>query len=166
MSVPENVVPLLEVFSPVTYRYNFQSTPRAGLEPITMAQAVAIADQRYPKGRAHWIYSAPDSTDTYTICKDDVDRPGSLIQRVCVVIDRYTGEYLDIDDPADINATAGEVFTHWQWPLHSGQAFGMTGRILVCLSGLACLVLFVTGVTRWLQKRKAKKIKNIKLRTH
>jgi hypothetical protein len=39
-----------------------------------------------------------------------------------------------------------------QWPLHNGQAFGMTGRILVFLSGLACPVLFVTGVMRRRQK--------------
>jgi uncharacterized iron-regulated membrane protein len=32
----------------------------------------------------------------------------------------------------------------------------MTGRILVLLSGVACAVLFVTGIIRWLQKRRAK----------
>jgi len=44
--------------------------------------------------------------------------------------------------------------------LHSGRAFGWTGRILVFLTGLACPVLFVTGLIRWLQKRKANKLKN------
>jgi uncharacterized iron-regulated membrane protein len=155
MVVPQNVVPVLELFSPVTYRYGFRSTPVPGQEPIAMDKAIDLVNESYPKGRPHWIYGAPDASDTYTVCKDDVDRPGSWLQRVCVVIDRYTGRVLDVDDPA-ANATAGEVFTHWQWPLHSGQAFGMTGRILVFLTGLACPVLFATGVIRWLQKRKAK----------
>jgi uncharacterized iron-regulated membrane protein len=31
----------------------------------------------------------------------------------------------------------------------------MTGRLLVFATGLACPVLFVTGVIRWLQKRRA-----------
>jgi len=154
MVLPQNVVPVLEVFSPVTYRYWFRSKPMQGLEPISMDKAVAIVNDRYPKGRPHWIYGAPGASDTYTVCKDDVDRPGSWLQRVCVVVDRYSGEILDIDDPAD--ATAGEVFTHWQWSLHSGQAFGMAGRIFVFLTGLACPVLFITGLIRWLQKRKAK----------
>jgi uncharacterized iron-regulated membrane protein len=48
-----------------------------------------------------------------------------------------------------------DVFMQWQWPLHSGQAFGWTGRILVFITGLICPVLLVTGVIRWLQKRKA-----------
>ena len=153
MNVPEHVVPVLELFSPVTYRYWFHSTPIPDASPINMAQAVAIADKRYPTGRPDWIYGATSPTSTYTVCKNDVEEFGSILHRRCVVMDRYSGNILDVDDPTI--GTAGEVFTHWQWPLHSGQAFGMTGRILVFLSGLACPVLFVTGVLRWLHKRRA-----------
>ena len=158
MVLPHNVVPVLEVFSPVTYRYWFQSAPPAENAPaIGMDQAVAIALQRYPTGHPHWIYGAPNSAQTYTVCQDGVDAPGSWLKRRCTVIDRYSGKIVDLDDPSLPTATAGEVFTHWQWPLHSGQAFGMTGRILVFLTGLACPVLFVTGIIRWLQKRRAKR---------
>jgi len=159
MNLPENVVPVLELFSPVTYRYWFHSTPTPNTESITMAQAVSIADNRYPTGRPGWIYGATAPTSTYTVCKDGVEEPGSILHRRCVVIDRYSGKILDVDDPAI--GTAGEVFTHWQWPLHSGQAFGWTGRILVFLSGLACPVLFITGVIRWLQKRRVHQLKTM-----
>ncbi|MCQ8130546.1 PepSY-associated TM helix domain-containing protein [Methylomonas rivi] len=160
MVLPHNVVPVLELFSPVTYRYWFQSTPPAqNAQAIGMDQAVAIAMEQYPQGRPHWIYGAPNPTQTYTVCQDGIDAPGSLLQRRCTVIDRYSGKILDLDDPSLPTATAGEIFTHWQWPLHSGQAFGMTGRILVFITGLACPVLFVTGVIRWLQKRRAKRAK-------
>lgn len=158
MDIPQHVVPVLELFSPVTYRYWFKSNLITGKPSISMAQAVTIADQRYPTGRADWLYGATEPTGTYTVCKDGVEDKGSLIHRRCVVIDQYSGKILDVDDPAI--GTAGEVFTHWQWPLHSGQAFGWTGRILVFLSGLACPVLFVTGVIRWLQKRNANRLYN------
>jgi len=154
MDIPERVVPVLEVFSPVTYRYWFRSAPQADNQHITMSEAVAIADKRYPTGRTGWIYGATQPTSTYTICKDGVADTGSFLHRRCVVIDQYSGKILDVDDPAI--GTAGEVFTHWQWPLHSGQAFGWMGRILVFLSGLACPLLFVTGFIRWQQKRRAK----------
>jgi uncharacterized iron-regulated membrane protein len=156
MVLPHQVAPMLELFSPVTYRYWFQSTPPIGnIQAIGMDQAVAIAMQRYPTGRPHFIYGASTPTKTYTVCQNGVNAPDSLLQRRCMVMDRYSGKILDVDDPTI--GTAGEVFTQWQWPLHSGQAFGMTGRILVFLSGLACPVLFITGVIRWLQKRRAKK---------
>lgn len=159
MNIPQYVVPVLELFSPVTYRYWFKSQPTPEKPSITMADAVDIAEKRYPTGRADWIYGATEPTGTYTVCKDGVEEPGSLIRRRCVVIDRYSGVILDVDDPSI--GTAGEVFTHWQWPLHSGQAFGMTGRILVFLSGLVCPVLFVTGIIRWLQKRRAAKSRRL-----
>jgi uncharacterized iron-regulated membrane protein len=159
MDVPENVVPVLELFSPVTYRYWFESKPVPGAQPIPMDEAVAIADRRYPNGRADWIYGISEPTSTYTVCKDGIQAAGSLICRRCVVVDQYSGTILDEDDPSDRAASAGEIFTHWQWPLHSGQAFGWSGRILVFLSGLVCPVLFATGVIRWLQKRRAKRFK-------
>jgi uncharacterized iron-regulated membrane protein len=100
------------------------------------------------------------SHSTYTVCKYGVEESGSLLHRRCVVMDRYSGVILDEDDPS--TGTSDEVFTHWQWPLHSSQAFGWTGRVLVFMSGLACPVLFVTGIIRWLQKRKAHKLKATK----
>jgi uncharacterized iron-regulated membrane protein len=137
---------------------------QADKKPISLADAVNIAAKRYPDGRDDWLY-LPASTDgTYTVCKDGVPEPGSLIHRRCVVIDLYSGRILDVDDPA--HATAGEVFTHWQWPLHSGQAFGWSGRILVFLSGLACPVLFVTGIIRWLQKRTVKRLHKSQQKTN
>jgi uncharacterized iron-regulated membrane protein len=157
MDVPQHVVPVLELFSPVTYRYGFKSTPTEG-PSITLTKAIEIADKRYPGGRADWIRIPDAPTDIYSVCKDGVVNPGSFINRRCVIIDRYSGKVLDVDDPAI--GTAGEVFTVWQWPLHSGQAFGWTGRIIVFLSGLACPVLFVTGVIRWLQKRKNTRLKS------
>jgi uncharacterized iron-regulated membrane protein len=152
MDIPQHVVPVLELFSPVTYRYWFKSNSTSVKPSITMADAVSIAEKRYPTGRADWIYGATEPTGTYSVCKDGVEEAGSLLHRRCLVIDRYSGAILDVDDPAI--GKAGEVFTHWQWSLHSGQAFGWTGRILVFLSGLACPVLFVTGVIRWLQKQR------------
>jgi uncharacterized iron-regulated membrane protein len=159
MDVPENVVPMLELFSPVTYRYWFESRPQRNKNSISMAEAVSIAERRYPEGRADWIYGISAPTSTYTVCKDGIEAEGSFIHRRCVVIDQYSGAILDVDDPSDRSATAGEIFTHWQWPLHSGQAFGWTGRILVFLSGLACPVLFVTGFIRWRQKRRGRQKK-------
>lgn len=155
MVLPQQVAAVLELFSPVTYRYWFHSTPPSSSTPTIGAdQAVAIAWQYYPGGRPDWIYAAPEISQTYTVCLDGVADPRSWLQRRCIVMDRYSGKILDVDDPA--TGTAGEVFTHWQWPLHSGHAFGIFGRLLVFFSGLACPVLFVTGVIRWLQKREGR----------
>ncbi len=154
--LPEHLLPVVELFSPTTYRYNFRSKPPQVKAPaLGVDHAVAIALDRYPTGRPHWISSPANPRQTYTVCQDGVAASGSWLQRRCTVIDRYSGQILDLDDPSLPDATAGEIFSHWQWPLHSGQAFGLTGRILVFITGLSCPVLFVTGVIRWRQKRRA-----------
>jgi uncharacterized iron-regulated membrane protein len=153
MVVPKHVVPIIELFSPVTYRYWFKSNLVQGVQPISMAKAVAIAEQHYPSGRLDTIYGLHDSKSAYTVCKNDVQETGSFLHRRCIVLDQYTGKLLDNDNPAI--GTAGETFTHWQMPLHAGKPFGWTGRILVFLSGLAYPVLFATGIIRWQQKRRA-----------
>jgi uncharacterized iron-regulated membrane protein len=51
--------------------------------------------------------------------------------------------------------SAGDRFMAWQNPLHSGQAFGGVGRMLVCLTGLAMALLAVTGILQWCARRRA-----------
>jgi uncharacterized iron-regulated membrane protein len=152
MVAPKYFVGLVEIFSPATYRYFFKSIPRQDIPSIELSRILATVNAHYPTGRLQWIYAAPEVTDAYFVCKNDVDIAGSWLQRVCMALDRYTGEFLDIDDPSQANG--GEIFMQWQWPLHSGQAFGMLGRILVFVTGLFCPVLYITGVIRWLQKRR------------
>jgi len=155
---PKYVVPVVELFSPATYRYWFHSNPNTNLASLGMAEAVEIAERIYPSGRLQVIYGVTRPDSTFTVCKTGVEQVGSFLHRRCIVIDRYSGKILDIDDPTV--GTAGEVLSHWQWPLHSGQAFGMTGRLLVCLSGLVCPFLFVTGVMRWRHKCEARRKAN------
>jgi uncharacterized iron-regulated membrane protein len=39
----------------------------------------------------------------------------------------------------------------WQQPLHTGTAFGTTGKVLVCLTGVAASLGIVTGLLSWLR---------------
>ena len=82
-----------------------------------------------------------------------------IISERCLVLNQADGKLLQIKDPD--HGSGGDLFMQWQWPLHSGQAFGWTGRIMVFISGLACPVLFVTGLIRWLQKKRATRLTKI-----
>jgi uncharacterized iron-regulated membrane protein len=55
--------------------------------------------------------------------------------------------------------TAGDTFLAWQFPLHSGRAFGLTGRILICVTGLVVAMLSVTGLVIWLKKRRRRQVR-------
>jgi len=52
--------------------------------------------------------------------------------------------------------TVGDAIHDWQFPLHSGKAFGLAGRIVISLTGLVVALLSVTGVLIWWKKRRGR----------
>lgn len=68
--------------------------------------------------------------------------------------------YIDMDDGRvvgvrhDNGTSAGDQFFAWQYPLHSGKAFGLTGRLLVLLGGAVTLWLCLSGLKLWRRRRR------------
>lgn len=52
--------------------------------------------------------------------------------------------------------TSGDKVIDLMFPLHSGDAGGLAGRILICLTGLTVAGLSLTGILIWLRKRAAR----------
>jgi uncharacterized iron-regulated membrane protein len=158
MNLPATFIWAVERFCPVSAAQsgNVTSESTDGRLPIGFDQAVAAAGRLYPEGRLSSVGFPANETGVYAVCRKDITELSRFIGTRCVLVDQYSSAVLGTQDPA--TGTAGDVFMQWQWPLHSGQALGMTGRILVFLTGLACPVLYVTGVIRWLQKRRARRI--------
>lgn len=63
------------------------------------------------------------------------------------------GQVLDVRDP--LHAPSGEILLAWLFPLHSGEALGLPGRIAWTLFGWAPPLLFATGAWLWWQRRRA-----------
>lgn len=165
MNLPDQVNALVNLFSPVNRPDAFNtipatigsSSPQTERHALSFSEVEAMVQERYPGGQ-FWMLSAPqDQEDVYKVMKRDVRELSRFIGYRDFAVDQYSGDLLKVYDSGA--GSAGDIFLDWQWPLHSGHAFGWTGRILVLLSGLACPVLYVTGVIRWLQKRKAKQAK-------
>lgn len=163
MNLPDQVNMLVNLFSPVSRPDAFNaipkeirsSSPQVDQQTISVAEVEAIVQKYYPAGDL-WMLNAPkDQTDTYKVVKRNVTEVSRFIGYRDFAIDQYTGDILNVYDRGA--SSFGNVFLDWQWPLHSGHAFGWFGRALVFFSGLACPVLYVTGVIRWRQKLRAAK---------
>jgi len=142
-------------FSPATVNLSeLQSVPITSREPLTLGKAMAIADADTPSGRFSWMVAASAPRDLHIVCKGDLPEINRFVDQRCFDTDQWSGRILHVGDTA--SGTAGDAFLAWQLPLHSGQAFGWPGRILVFLGGLACPAIFATGLLRWLQKRRAR----------
>ncbi|MDO9117075.1 MAG: PepSY-associated TM helix domain-containing protein [Nitrospira sp.] len=157
MNVNGPYVWMVQLFSPAT-RGPAQaptSAPGAGLAAIGAERAVAIAAGTYPDGVLSSVAMPDGETGVYVIGRRHVPGLSAFWSERQVTVDQYSGAILDVRDPMT-RRSAGETFLDWQWPLHSGQAFGWTGRVLVFVSGVACPVIYATGFLMWWRKRKAR----------
>jgi uncharacterized iron-regulated membrane protein len=152
------VAALVGLFSPVQEKpladKEVKSRRVAGAAPIALDRAVAIAQGVFPDAKLRSVTTPANPDGFYRV---DMRQPGeaNLYNHSSRVwLDQYSGEILAVRDPNRFSA--GETFLNVLWPLHSGEAFGLVGRILVCLAGLAPGALLVTGLALWWRKQRAR----------
>lgn len=109
----------------------------------------------YPQHQLREIHLPSKPTAGYLFYlkgEGDVHRLGDTI----VWVHPGSGEILF--ERSARNRTRGESVMHWLFPLHSGTAFGTAGRIAMCITGLAMLLMFPTGLWVWLRKRRSAEV--------
>ena len=149
----ETVVHTVDAVSPVTERTIFTAPSREApvfQAPVTFSGALASFD-----GQADMIRLVPSKGlyEARVYDERDIDPYG----RRLVTVDALTGAV--IDDRHQAEGSAGDVFLAWQYPLHSGKAFGWPGRLVIFASGIVLTALCVTGVMIWWRKRRARRAK-------
>jgi uncharacterized iron-regulated membrane protein len=80
----------------------------------------------------------------------DIDPSG----RRWLFVDARNGAILS--DRHATQGSAGDMVMAWQFPLHSGKAFGWPGRIAIFMAGIATCLFVVTGFMMWARKRRAR----------
>ncbi|HWA90902.1 MAG TPA: PepSY-associated TM helix domain-containing protein [Rhizomicrobium sp.] len=168
LNLPDQVFrPLVSVFSPLkpsmleTAASRFQAHPKPAL--LSFDDAIARAAEaahrpikvtgvlHYPEYAAYGVgFAAPGENGR--------DGMGSS----WLYIDDRTGKVVAQDLMGE--GSAGDVFMQAQYPLHSGRILGLTGRIVVSVTGLVVAMLSLTGILIWLKKRRAAGVHRQRLR--
>ncbi len=148
---------LVGVFSPVSLPWpEFQSaTFVSDKKTINLEQVVAITDTRFPEGDYRWIAFPNNEQGVYVVGKAEIGEVNQKSPYRRLWIDQYSGNI--IHEVEQRNRSVGDLFIEWIYPLHTGEAFGFTGQMIILISGLIPTVLYVTGFIRWRQKRRAAK---------
>jgi uncharacterized iron-regulated membrane protein len=128
-----------------------KSEPSAGRSPIGPSAAASIVDRLFPDGRLMSIALPLRPDGVYRVGKNvDGETYETETKRV-VAVDQYSGAILAVQDPREF--TFGERLLEWRFPLHTGEAFGGVGRVLMTVMGFVPTLLFVTGIVRWRRGR-------------
>ena len=129
------------------------SEVQTGVPKLLPEQAVAIARTTFPDAQLMWIGLPQHERDSYSV---GLRQPGEVRQaggQTEVWIDQYSGTLRRVTDWRRF--TGGETFLSWLFPLHNGEAFGLTGRWIVFAAGFTPLLLYGTALRMWWLKRDA-----------
>lgn len=159
LALPDETAMLVKPFSDLTSSPKIALNHSENAPRITADQAVEIARQQFPEAELRWVETPGlNNQKAWRIAMYQEGEPSRRFPRTQVWIDPINGEVLAKRDTKQ--DTGGDVLMHWLHPLHNGEVFGITGRILVFIAGFLPLILFVTGLVRWLQKRRARRLVN------
>jgi len=157
MNMADPFIRVTQLFSPATRGPVSAPEPGAnsGAPPLSAERAVTIAASQYPEGSLAWITMPDGPQGVYQIVRQNIPGLSAFWSERIVSVDQYSGAIVDVRAP-DTRRSAGETFIDWQWPLHSGKAFGWGGRLVVFVAGLSCPVIYVTGLLMWWRKRRGR----------
>lgn len=150
MNLPDWVRPVVGAVATLEPNAKLANGPAEGRKPLSVAAALEAAQLSVPQGRLTRVsIGSAKAPFEIRLRQPGEVRKGDGLTRVS--IDAFSGAVLRVRDP--LKAAAGDTFFNWQFPLHTGEAFGLAGRVLVSFSGLAPLAFMLTGLLLWLGRR-------------
>ena len=151
---------LVSLLSPVRQlKMSQEFDPPDGRSPLTASEAIAVVDKVFPDGWLQQMILPRGERGVYVIGKHldgEVNQASTLRM---LIVDQYSGKILAMQDPRQFSA--GEKFFEWQYPLHSGEAFGGPGRAFMLAFGFVPLALYATGFIRWRHKSRNQRARRL-----
>ncbi|MCX7293142.1 PepSY-associated TM helix domain-containing protein [Janthinobacterium sp.] len=153
-NLPQLVVPLVDLVSTVPDTAKLNNVQQDGAL-LDAGAAMAAAQLLYPQARVSRIVLPAKKDQPYDIRVRQPDEIAHGDGATRITLDARSGLPLRIRDP--LTASYGERFLGWQFPLHSGQAFGVAGRSFITLFGLMPLLFMLTGTLVWWKRQRGRK---------
>lgn len=124
--------------------------PPAEGKRIGLDQALDSARTLYPSAVVSGVGLPNGPSGVYRIAfREAGDDPANAI---VIFLDPFSGAVLRRTDSA--MRTTGDRFLAMQRAMHTGEAFGALGRMIIFVVGLLPALLVVTGTTMWLRQRR------------
>lgn len=151
-NLPKWVTPLVSSVATVSASDKPVNQAPGGGTRVSPRQALEAAQARYPHAQLSRIALPNKVSMPYEI---RLRQPGELRQgdgATRITIDAWSGTILQIRDP--LRAPGGDSFLNALFPLHSGEAFGMVGRMFISGFGALPLLFLLTGLGIYRKRRK------------
>jgi uncharacterized iron-regulated membrane protein len=153
-NMPQYVRPVVNVFSPLATRPDGHPV-NEGTPVVTPDRALDGLKARFPDADAQSI-GVDRANGRYSIL---FRLPGDLSTNGdnWAFVDLVTGDL--IGERIGKALGPGDQFLAWIFPLHTGTAFGLPGRIVIALTGVGLVTMLITGFyvwgTKWQMRRRS-----------
>lgn len=127
------------------------STSQPNDRPVTLSEAVLVARGLFPSSEVRRVTTPAGELGTYRINLRQRHELNQNHPFTNVWVDRWSGQIRSVNNPSQFSV--GQIFTTWQWPLHTGEALGNRGRLIWFFAGLAPLALWLSGLAHWLYRK-------------
>ena len=146
-NLPQFVRPIVHAFSPLTERPAGRPL-EPGAQTISPDLALDTLKQRFPAARASSM-GIDRGGGRYSIL---FHLPGDLSPEGenWVFVDMVSGEITALRTTA--TSSVGDRLLTWIFPLHTGTAFGLAGRIIIASAGIMLVGMLTTGFYVWAVK--------------
>jgi uncharacterized iron-regulated membrane protein len=157
-NMPQYVRPVVNLLSPLAIQPNGRALAD-GAPVVTPDRALEVVAARFPEASAQSI-GFDRGHGRYAIL---FRLPGDLSTNGdnWAFVDLTTGDL--IGEEIGKTQRAGDKFLTWMFPLHTGTAFGLPGRIAIALTGVGLVVMLIGGfyvwAVKWRMRRRAGRAK-------
>lgn len=153
-NMPGWVTPAVGAVATLTPNAKPVNRSAPGTPPLAPDAVVAAAQAVFPAARVSRLSFPAKPGQPWEV---RVRQPGEMRHgdgATRITIDAGDGAVLRVVDPLAMRS--GDRFLSWMFPLHTGEAFGTAGRVVISFIGVTPLVFFITGLVMWLKFRRPK----------
>jgi uncharacterized iron-regulated membrane protein len=129
---------------------NIISTAIPNNHPVGLESAEFVARGPFPRAELRRVTTPAGDSGIYRINLRQSSEVNHRHPYTTVWVDRWSGQVKEVRDPSAFSS--GETFATWIWPMHTGEAFGATGRFIWFVTGIGLFVLYVSGLLHWLHR--------------
>ncbi len=119
---------------------------------VNINSAILAAAGRLPDARLAWIETPKASNNVYTLRLQAPEDPSRRFPHTYAYVSATDASVVTVDDIRE--HPPANVVLNWLHPLHEGSFGGLVLRVVYAVAGLLPVALFLTGLSRWLIRRK------------
>lgn len=149
---PNWITPIIGQMMPVSVPVKKPEQTAGENRSLPLHQILQVAQRQFPDAKMTRLSFPAKSGNVLEVRLRQPNEVRKGAGSTRIAIDMRDASILQLTDPQRLQG--GNLLMNWFFPLHTGEAFGITGRIFISLTGIIPLLFILSGLWLWLRRRR------------